>query len=573
MIKIFDGGLGTMLQAAGLPPGYCPELWNIEQPSILTNIHRQYVLAGSDIITTNTFGANRIKLAHYHLEDKVALLNTAAVRAARSACEKDTQIAGSIGPTGKFIFPLGEQSFDTAFDTYYEQVRILDNADVDMIIIETFIDIQEMRAALLAAKEATKKPIICQFSFGADGRTVTGTDPVTAANTLSALGADVIGANCSLGPEQLLDIVAKLSQATNLPIIIQPNAGMPHIDKGQTVFPMTPYQMAEWAPKLIAAGAAYIGACCGSTPAHIKAIKDTLQTYGCLTSTLPRKQNILPTTLTSRTRTVYLGPNYPTIIIGERINPTGRKAMAADIKNNDFTSIKKEALAQIQSGAQVLDVNMGVPGIDQAGMMKQAVETLSMLVDTPLSIDTTDPSALEAGLRYYPGRALINSLTAETKRLEQFLPLAKKYGAAVICLPITDAGLPSSPAEKISAIQKIITASHQAGLNNSDFVLDALVLTLAANPDAGLGILETLRQYRSNFGFPTTMGLSNISYGLPRRDLLNATFCGMCLSCGLDAPILNPYDAAMQDVLSASAVILAQDPGSKNYIQKKWVKR
>lgn len=568
MIKIFDGGLGTMLQAAGLPTGYCPELWNIEQPQTLIDIHRQYVLAGSNMITTNTFGANRIKLSHYKLQDKVAHLNTAAVHAARSAGGPNTQIAGSVGPTGKFITPLGDQPFEKTIDVYYEQIKSLDNAGIDMVIIETIIDMQEMRAALLAAKAATNKPIICQFSFGADGRTVTGTDPATAAITLSALGASVVGANCSLGPEQLLDVVAKLARATDLPIIIQPNAGMPRLENGQTVFPMTPEQMAEWAPKLVAAGASYIGACCGSTPAHIKAIRDSLQSCGYLTTPPARPQNIIATALTSRTKTVYLGENYPTVVIGERINPTGRKALAADILAKDFTSIKKEALTQIQAGAQILDVNMGVPGIDQAAIMRQAVESLSMLVDAPLSIDTTDPQALEAGLRYYPGRALINSLTAEPKRLEQFLPLAKKYGAAVICLPVSGAGLPSSTSEKIATVQKIIDEARQFGLKDTDFVLDALVLTLAANPEAGLGILETLRAYRKQFGYPTTMGLSNISFGLPRRDLLNATFCSMCLASGLDAPILNPYDPLMQDALAASAVVLGYDAGSKSYIQR-----
>ncbi|MBP1763907.1 MAG: Methionine synthase [Firmicutes bacterium] len=513
MIKIFDGGLGTMLQAAGLPPGYCPELWTLENPEALAEIHRQYVLAGANIITTNTFGANRIKLSHYNLQDKVALLNASAVKTARSACGPNTQVAGSVGPTGKFIAPLGDQSFETTFDVYYEQAQCLDACGVDMIIIETIIDIQEMRAALLAAKAATTKPIICQFSFGADGRTVTGTDPVTAAITLSSLGAHVIGANCSLGPEQLLEVVSKIAQTTNLPVSIQPNAGMPRLENGRTIFPMTPEQMAEWAPKLVEAGAAYIGACCGSTPAHIKAVRDTLQNCGYLTNPPFRTQLTIPTALTSRTNTVYLGANFPTVVIGERINPTGRKALAADLRAKDFTSIKKEALAQIQAGAQILDVNMGVPGIDQADTMKQAVETLSMLVAAPLSIDTTDPSALEAGLRYYPGRALINSLTAEPKRLEQFLPLAKKYGAAIICLPVTGAGLPSTPAEKIEAVQTIIDAARQTGLNDADFVLDALVLTLAANPDAGKGILETLRLYREHFGFFILLHVSGSRLG------------------------------------------------------------
>jgi len=564
MIYIFDGAMGTMLQDAGLPSGACPELWNIEKPAVITAIHKSYIDSGADIIETNTFGANRIKLTHYGLQNQVTLLNQAAVAAARSACGPNTKVAGSVGPTGKLIAPLGDLTFDQAYEVFFEQITALDQANVDMILIETIIDIQEMRVALLAAKAATLKPIICQMSFGADGRTITGTDPVTAAIILEAMGADIIGANCSLGPAQLLDVVKKLATATKCPISIQPNAGMPKLIHTQTVFPMSPEEMGSWATQLASAGASYIGGCCGTTPQHIKAIKEAVKNF-----TLPvlpvMRQAAKTTALTSRSKTIYLGASCPTAIIGERINPTGRKQLAASIKAGQFIAVKKEALDQLRAGAHILDINMGVPGINQADAMKHVIEELSMLVDAPLVIDTTDAVALEAGLKAYPGRALINSVSAEPERLASFLPLAKRYGAAILCLPIAASGVPSTARERLHITRQIIQAALSAGLRPQDFVLDALVLTTAADEKAGSEVLTTLRLYREQLGYPTTMGLSNVSFGLPRRDIINSTFCAMALNSGLDAPILNPYDPLMQNALAASAALLGHDPNGRSY--------
>lgn len=355
MIAIFDGAMGTMLQNAGLAVGACPEAMNLEAPDVVTSIHRQYIEHGATIIETNTFGANRIKLTHYGLQNQVSIICQKAVDAAKAACRPETRIAGSIGPTGKLLHPLGDLSFDEAYDVFCEQIRALDAAGVDLLLIETIIDIQEMRAALLAAKDSSSKPVICQLSFGADGRTVTGTDPETAAILLTAMGADVLGANCSLGPEQLLPVVEKLARATHLPLSVQPNAGMPHLVNGETIFPMSPEEMAHWAPKLVAAGASYLGGCCGTTPAHIRALSQAAASLSPVERSKPTPGRVA---LTSRSRTVWLGADLPAAVIGERINPTGRKALAAEIREGSFAMVKRDALAQVKAGAQVLDVNM-----------------------------------------------------------------------------------------------------------------------------------------------------------------------------------------------------------------------
>ena len=561
MIQIFDGAMGTMLQNAGMKTGDCPEYLNITNPKMVQDVHRAYFEAGSDIIETNTFGASRIKLAEYNLSDKVAEINTAAVQNVKIATDGKAKVAGSMGPTGGFIKPLGELDFDEVYQNYYEQAKALATAGADYILIETCIEIQEMRAALLAAKDACDLPVICQLSFSEDGRTVTGTDPQSAAIILSAMGADVIGANCSLGPEQLVPIVKELAENCSCPISIQPNAGMPHLVDGKTVFPMTPEDFGKWAPELVKAGATFIGGCCGTTPAHIKAIKEALK--GVVEPVRKEPSNDLA--LASRSKTVFIGKDLPTRLIGERINPTGRKKLAAEIKNGSFISVKREAIEQEQAGAQILDVNMGVAGIDQAEAMKKAVMEISQLVNIPLAIDTSDAKALEAGLKAYPGRALINSVSAEPDRLKYFIPLAKRYGAAILCLPLSEEGIPKTGKERLVVVQKIIDEAKKYGLKDNDFLLDALVMTIATDKDACNEVLNTLRLYRKYIGAPSTMGLSNISFGLPNRPLINSTFFAMCLAAGLDAPIMNPYDDSMQNALSAASALLGKDPSGRDY--------
>ena len=558
MIEIFDGAMGTMLQRSGLKAGACPELMNVENPDAVRKIHRAYIDAGSTIIETNTFGASSLKLEHYGLETRTRELNIAAVKIAKSA--GNVKVAGSMGPTGKFIAPLGDLDFEAAYRNFYEQAGALAEGGADFLIIETCIDIQEMRAAILAAHDACNLPVICQLSYSEDGRTVTGTDPQTAAVILEAMGADIIGVNCSLGPEQLVPVVKILAENCRVPVSVQPNAGMPYLENGVTKFPMDARTFGSWAPKLIEAGATYIGGCCGTTPDHIRelarAVKNCTESARKFDSTLK---------LASRSKTVAIDKNLPTVLIGERINPTGRKKLAAEIREGSLLGVKKDAVNQVKAGAQILDVNMGVGGIDQPKMMAQAVREISQITDAPLSIDTSDEKSLEAALRIYPGRALINSVSFEPERIAKFLPLAKKYGAAILVLPLTEKGVPKNSAERVEVAGKIIDAAKKIGLRDEDFLLDALVMTISADASACLEVLQTLKLYREIFGYPTTMGLSNISFGLPNRPLINATFFAMSLAAGLDAPIMNPYDENMQNALKASAALLGKDANGLNF--------
>ncbi|MCR5834286.1 MAG: homocysteine S-methyltransferase family protein [Selenomonadaceae bacterium] len=560
MIEIFDGAMGTMLQQNGLKAGACPELMNVEAADAVIKIHNAYIDAGATIIETNTFGASRIKLSHYGLSDRVNEINFCAVKNAKTAAGTRAKVAGSIGSSGKFVEPLGDLSFDDAYENFREQAQSLAVAGADFIIIETCIDIQEMRAALLAAKDACDLPIICQLSYSEDGRTVTGTDPQSAAVILEAMDASIIGVNCSLGPEQLVPVVKILAQNCSVPISVQPNAGMPYLDNGVTKFPMDAKTFGAWGKALVEAGATYLGGCCGTTPEHIRELVAVVKNL----SPVPRNVN-RSLKLASRSKTVVIDKNLPTTLIGERINPTGRKKLAAEIREGSLLGVKRDALNQVKAGANVLDVNMGVGGIDQRKVMAQAVSEIAQITDVPVAIDTSDVDALEAGLKSFPGRALINSVSAEPERIEKFLPLAKRYGAAILVLPLTEHGVPKTADERVAVAETIITAAKTHGLKDGDFLLDALVMTISADATACLEVLKTLRLYRERFDLPTTMGLSNISFGLPNRPLINSTFFAMCLAAGLDAPIMNPYDDFMMNALRASAALLAKDKNGLNF--------
>jgi 5-methyltetrahydrofolate--homocysteine methyltransferase len=561
-MHLFDGAMGTMLQKYGLPAGECPELFSLTHGDLLTRIHREYAEAGSEILITNTFGAHPLKLADYHLEDKVEELAYAAVANIRKAAGDRVKAAGDMGPTGSFIAPLGDRSFDEVADGYFRLAGALARAGADYIIIETIIDIQEMRAALTGAKAACDLPVICQMSFSDDGRTITGTDPASAVILLDAMGADIIGANCSLGPDQLLPLARIMVKNTNKPIVIQPNAGIPFLDNGVTRFPLTPEDMARAVPLFAEAGVEYMGGCCGTTPEHIRAMKEAVDRI----STVKRKETEPFTALTSRVGHVCIGDGFAPVMIGERINPTGRKKLREDIQAGRFTSVKKEALDQIDAGADILDVNMGVPGISQAEAMEKAVSQISMFSSAPLSIDSTDPEVVEAALKVYPGRPLINSVNADPEQLEAILPLAKRFGAAVLCLPLGRKGIPKTAEERVEVIRRILEAAYAAGLRHEDLLLDPLVMTIASDDAGGRETLRTIRLYKENFGLPCVMGTSNVSFGLPGRPQVNAAFLSMALACGMNAPIVNPMDELIQKAFMTGRLLLGYDPHALHYI-------
>lgn len=572
---IFDGAMGTMLQAAGLEEGYCPELFNVEKPNVVKDIHGNYLQHGADIITTNTFGACSLKLEDYGLQDRVAEINTAAVKVAKEAItmyKPEARVAGSMGPTGRFLQPLGNMSFDSIYESYREQADALIEAEVDFIIIETIIDVQEMRAALLASLDArqaagkTKNQvqIICQFSFSEDGRTITGTPPEVATTIVEAIGADIIGINCSLGPEQIEPLIKKIASVTNLPISCQPNAGMPQLINKQTVFPLSAENMGPLMIPIADAGASYLGGCCGTTPAHIQSIANAIKNH------TPKKRHHVEakTIITSRTKLLELGHGVKPLIIGERINPTGRKILAQELRDGSFIRVKRDALDQVEAGADILDVNMGVAGMDQSPLMEKAIFDLSMLVETPLSIDTLDPAAMEIALKNYPGRALINSVNGEEESITHVMPLAKRYGAALLCLPICSGDLPEKAEDRVALADSIVNRAYSYGLKPQDLLLDPLVLTLASGEDSARQTLRTLQLYKEKFGFPTVMGLSNISFGMPQRPYLNGQFLTMALASGLTTPIMNPLNYAAKKAFVSSTTLLGWDPGSAQFIKE-----
>lgn len=572
---IFDGAMGTMLQAAGLEEGYCPELFNVEKPNVVKDIHGNYLQHGADIITTNTFGACSLKLEDYGLQDRVAEINTAAVKVAKEAIamyKPEARVAGSMGPTGRFLQPLGNMSFDSIYESYREQADALIEAGVDFIIIETIIDVQEMRAALLASLDArqaagkTKNQvqIICQFSFSEDGRTITGTPPEVATTIVEAIGADIIGINCSLGPEQIEPLIKKIASVTNLPISCQPNAGMPQLINKQTVFPLSAENMGPLMIPIADAGASYLGGCCGTTPAHIQSIANAIKNH------TPKKRHHVEakTIITSRTKLLELGHGVKPLIIGERINPTGRKILAQELRDGSFIRVKRDALDQVEAGADILDVNMGVAGMDQSPLMEKAIFDLSMLVETPLSIDTLDPAAMEIALKNYPGRALINSVNGEEESITHVMPLAKRYGAALLCLPICSGDLPEKAEDRVALADSIVNRAYSYGLKPQDLLLDPLVLTLASGEDSARQTLRTLQLYKEKFGFPTVMGLSNISFGMPQRPYLNGQFLTMALASGLTTPIMNPLNYAAKKAFVSSTTLLGWDPGSAQFIKE-----
>ncbi|HEY3366645.1 MAG TPA: homocysteine S-methyltransferase family protein [Symbiobacteriaceae bacterium] len=566
MILVFDGATGTMLQSRGLPPGYCPDVWCLERPDDVAWVHKQYVEAGAQVIETNTFGATPIRLSHYGLQDKVRDINVAAVRIAREAAAGRAQVAASMGPLGALVAPLGDLAFDRAYAEFAAQARALHEAQPDYIIIETIADLNELRAAILACKDyAPGIKIIAQITIDPSGRAFTGTDPETAGLVLQSLGADVIGFNCSVGPDVLLKAVARMAKVARVPISVQPNAGLPVLQPdGRTTFPMGPAEFAAYGPKLVAAGAAFVGGCCGTTPEHIRQLRAAVAGLEPSTTPGPLAHTL---GLASRTRTLFFVDDNLPVVIGERINPTGRKLLSKDIKEGVFALVRKEAKAQAAAGANVLDVNMGVPLIDEAAAMSRAVTVIQDAVDLPLCLDSPNADALEAGLRACVGKPLVNSFSLEEGRAERVLPVVKRYGAAVLGLTIDERGIPASAGRRLEIARRLVAKAAEYGIPSHDVVIDALALTAGAQQAEAKETLKAIQMIKEELGCRTSLGISNVSFGLPNRPFLNAVYYNMAVTSGLDMAIMNPMDERMMDTVRALRVFLNRDRDSREFMR------
>ncbi len=560
-VLVLDGAMGTLLQERGLPPGGCPEEMNRVAPEAVTGIHAEYAAAGADILVANSFGGNRAKLSHYGLEDAVDELNRRAVELAREAAGDQVFVGGSVGPTGRFVEPVGDAGFAEMVDIFAEQVSSLANAGADLITFETFLDIRELRAGIIACRDVCDLPIIAQLTFDDAGRTVLGTPPDAAAVTLDGLQVDVIGSNCGLGIDGIHDVLAQMRQVTPRPLIAQANAGLPVLRDGETVFPGTPEEMTAYHERLIALGVRVVGGCCGTTPEHIRAMRAALESFS-QAWTPPARRGFL----SSRSAVAAFGGEAPCALIGERINPTGKKGYTAELLSGKTAYVRREATAQVAAGAHLLDVNCGAPGVDEPAALERAVFAVSGAATAPLVIDTSDPVALERALQAADGKVLINSVNGEAKSLKQILPLARRYGAAVIGLTLDEAGIPETAEGRVAIARRILDAALALGIPQQDLVIDCLTLTVSAEQKRALETLRALRQVRDELGLATALGVSNISFGLPSRPVLSSTFFAMALEAGLKAAIINPKDEQMMDVYRSALVLLCQDVRAEDYI-------
>ncbi|MFC1566623.1 homocysteine S-methyltransferase family protein [bacterium] len=559
-IIMFDGGLGTMLLKKGVVLTENPlEILNVEQPEIVRSIHEEYVKSGADVLTTNTFGLNRYKLAEYGLADRLEKLCLAGVKIARDAAKGKAFVAGGIGPIGKLVKPLGELDFEEAYEIYKEAAHAFEKAKPDVIILETMLDIQEVRAACLAIKETTDIPFIVSMTYESGKRTTTGSSPEVCAAIAESLSAVCIGANCSTGPEELYNVAEKLISTTNLPVLIQANAGNPIVKDGQTIFPLNASDFSKQTKKIAELGVKLIGGCCGTSPEHIFETKKLLKDI-----TVEPKPINTTSYLTSRTSIVKLS-EYP-IIVGERINPSGVKKVRESILAGDYSYIFQEAGEQIEKGADVLDVNVSHPDIDEAKVMHTVVSEISKIYDVPLSFDSSSIEALERGLRYYPGKALVNSTDGEMHKMSKVLPLVKKYGASIVCLTMDENGIPETTEQRVKIAEKIIKMCDKIGIARKDIFVDTLTLAISTEPDSAMKSVESLKLIKKQFGVRTFLGLSNISYGLPNRQFINTSFLTMAIAHGLDAALTNPKNDQVRGAFAAAALLRGSDRAAKRYL-------
>lgn len=551
---IFDGGMGTMLQSKGMKIGATPELLNLTNPDWIIDIHKQYINAGANVIYANTFGANSYKLAKSgKTVDEVI---KAGILCAREAAKgTDTLVALDIGTIGQLLEPTGTLKFEEAYEIYKEQ--IIAGKDADLIVFETQTDLYELKAAVLAAKENSDLPIVCTMTFEKNHRTFTGCGISNMALTLDGLGIDAIGVNCSLGPVDLYPVIEELSNCTNTPIIIKPNAGLP--DPVTNTYDVSAKDFAEQLEKFESYGVKILGGCCGTTPEYIRAVADKFSN-----KTINKSKVQKTAAICSSTETVYI--NQPRII-GERINPTGKKKFKEALLNNDIDYILNQAIEQVNAGAEILDVNVGLPGVDEKEMMVKAIKAIQSVTDVPLQIDTTNPEVLEAALRVYNGKPIINSVNGEEESLKNVLPLVKKYGAAVVGLTLDENGIPKSCDERFAIAKKILERALSLGIPKEDVYIDCLTLTASAEQDGVTETLKAVNRVKNELGLKTVLGVSNISFGLPGRELVNHTFLAMALTNGLDLPIINPNVAAMSGTVYAYRLLMGYDKNSVEYIE------
>ena len=557
---ILDGGMGTLLQARGLKPGELPELWNLSHPEEITAIQKTYYDSGSNVVNTNTFGANPLKFDHDTL---VSVVHAAidCARAARDASETPHEkfIALDIGPSGKMLAPLGDLDFEDAVGCFSEVIRIGADYGVDLVFIETMNDSYETKAALLAAKESCDLPVFVSNAYGADGKLMTGASPEAMVAMLEGMGADAVGVNCSLGPKALAPIVDAYLAAASVPVLVKPNAGLPKVVDGKTVFDVLPAEFSDDVAAMLRKGVSIAGGCCGTTPDHIRALAEKAKNMTPIPVT---KKSF--TRVSSYTHAVTFGDDP--LLIGERINPTGKKKFKEALRAHDMDYIYREGLAQAECGVHILDVNVGLPEIDEAAVLCEAVCGLQAILDTPLQIDTSDPAAMESALRCVNGKALINSVNGKDEVMDAIFPLAKKYGGVIIALTLDESGIPATAEGRFAIAQRILARAAEYGIDKKDIVFDPLALTVSADDRAGIETLRAVKMIREELGCHTSLGVSNVSFGLPMRDLINASFFTLALGAGLSAAIMNPYSAPMMQSYHTFRALHGLDPSCIGYI-------
>jgi 5-methyltetrahydrofolate--homocysteine methyltransferase len=550
---VFDGAMGTLLLDKGIKPGACLEELNLTDALVIRKVHEAYVNAGADIIETNCFGGNRIKLSESALESKVVAINSKGVEIAREAAGSKALVAGNIGPTGKLLKPMGELTFDEAYDAFAQQAKIFKEAGADLISIETMTDIQELRAAVMAVKENTDLPVIASMTFEDNGVTITGTPPEVFVLVAEAVGADVIGANCSNGPKVLIPVMEKIARHSSKPIFVAPNAGFPRLVNGRAVYDMTPEVFADYAEKFLKMGVNIIGGCCGTAPEHIRKVREIVNS---VQRTVCRK--IMPISgFASRTKVVEYGQKV--LLIGERINPTGRKALQEEIKASRTSMIKSEAAAQEKAGAQLIDVNVGVPDVDDVSSMSLAVEAVSLSVSLPICLDSPKATVLLSGLKSFPGKPLLNSVSGKEESLKSVLPLIKRFGAAFIGLCLDEKGIPDTAEGRLLVAKKIVDRALELKIPKENIFIDALVMTAGVGADAPLLTLKAMKLVKEGLKVKTVLGISNVSHGMPHRSKLNSIYLQLALLYGVDAVIVDPTDRETMKALKAKTKAEAPD--------------